>query len=360
MTRTQAKHDERVAAALADLPVVAAAHRAGRIGREKVLALVEVRTPELEAVIADQQDVLVEEMARLRVAEVRRFLRAWQEKARLMVGWTDPDAPIDDTAPRVALDLSPTAFGRWVLDAEMDAEHGQIVANAIGAEVDEMFRVGVFSAADGLTPAERRGQALVNLLTRRALPKMRNGAPVPSIEVICDEKTLLGLPIDGVDDLRTRVLQYASGDPLGLATLGRYLCGARLHRLVIDADGEVLDAGKDVRLANRAQKRALAFRHARHCGFPGCDAPAAWCEGHHIDPYDPDPAHPGGRTDMANLIPLCRYHHHRVHEGGFTLVMTPDGEVTAHRPPDPVTGERCPVTPSLRHRREVEPTARSA
>ena len=35
---------------------------------------------------------------------------------------------------------------------------------------------------------------------------------------------------------------------------------------------------------------------------------------------------------MVNLVPLCRYHHHKVHEGGFTLVLEPDGNVEITRP----------------------------
>lgn len=62
-----------------------------------------------------------------------------------------------------------------------------------------------------------------------------------------------------------------------------------MHRLVITADGEVLGAGKTIRLANRGQRRALRFRHARHCAFPGCEAPIDWCEAHHVTDYDPDP-----------------------------------------------------------------------
>ena len=86
----------------------------------------------------------------------------------------------------------------------------------------------------------------------------------------------------------------------------------------------ILDAGRDIRLANRAQRRALRYRHARHCAFPGCDAPIDWCEAHHIIEWDDE-----GNTNMANLVPLCRYHHHKVHEGGFTLARDP-GTATWH------------------------------
>jgi hypothetical protein len=349
-TRTRCAADVDVARALRTLPVVAAAFRAGRLGRAKVDLLVATRTPELASVFADQEAWLVSEVADLRVCDANRFLRAWQQTARQYIGSVDPDDPVVDTAPRVAVSLAQTFEGRYVLDGEMDAEHGAIVRSAIDAEIDEMHRVGVFGPDDGLSPAERRGQALVQIVARKSRVGVKHGRPRPSVEVICDEKTLIGLPITDEDDLRTRICQHIDGTPLPPASLARLLCGADLHRLVIGADGEVLDAGRDVRLANRAQRRALRYRHARHCAFPGCDAPIDWCEAHHVAEWDPD-----GRTDMINLVPLCRYHHHKVHEGGFTLTLEPTGHVEVHRPPDDL-GRRCRLTPARPWRRVGRPT----
>ncbi len=155
--------------------------------------------------------------------------------------------------------------------------------------------------------------------------------------------------VDGGEDLRARVCELVDGTPVHPVTLGRLLCGARLHRLVVGAVGEVLDAGRDIRYANRAQRRALRFRHAGHCAFPGCDAPDAWCEAHHIEQWEH-----GGLTDMDDLIPLCRFHHHLVHEGGWVLAVTPDGTVTVDRPPQPGEQPRR-VTPVLAHNRPREP-----
>ena len=348
----------QVARALRSMPVVEAAFRSGRLGRAKVDLLVETRTPEVASVFGEQEAWLVSEIADLRVTDANRFLRAWQQAARLFVGSVDPDEPVVESAPRVAVSLAQTFEGRFVLDGEMDAEHGAIVRGAIDAEVDEMYRVGVFGPDDGLSPAERRGQALVQIVTRQARAGMKHGRPRPSVEVICDEKTLQGLPITDTDDLKARICEHADGTPLPPASLARLLCGADLHRLVISAAGEVLDAGKDIRLANRAQRRALRFRHARHCAFPGCAAPNDWCEAHHIDEWDPDPSNEHGRTDMANLVPLCRYHHHAVHEGGYTLTLEPDGHVLVTRPDG-----RCRITPARRWRpvgRRRDPTPASA
>ena len=117
---------------------------------------------------AAQEAYLVDEVADLRVTDAGRFLRAWQQAARQYVGSIDPDEPLDDAAPRVAVKLAQTFDGRFVLDGEMDAEHGTIIRAAIDAEVDEMYRVGIFGPDDGLSPADRRGQALVQIVARKS------------------------------------------------------------------------------------------------------------------------------------------------------------------------------------------------
>ena len=49
----------------------------------------------------------------------------------------------------------------------------------------------------------------------------------------------------------------------------------------------------------------------------------------------------GGRTDLDNLVLLCRYHHVLCHEGGWTLTRQPDGTITATKPePAPRTRPR--------------------
>lgn len=139
-----------------------------------------------------------------------------------------------------------------------------------------MFRVGVFRSADGLTPAQHRGQALIEIVLRNGRAGMKHGEIRPSVEVIVDERTLTGRPIMDLADLASRVCEIVDGGPVAPATVRRFLCEGTAHRLVRSAEGEVLDCGHDIRLANRAQRRALRHRDGG-CGFPGCTAPAAWC-----------------------------------------------------------------------------------
>ena len=65
----------------------------------------------------------------------------------------------------------------------------------------------------------------------------------------------------------------------------------------------------------------------RGCRFPGCDRPPAWTEGHHILHWTD-----GGRTELENLVALCRLHHRAVHEQGWRIHMA-DGIPVVEPPP---------------------------
>jgi hypothetical protein len=90
---------------------------------------------------------------------------------------------------------------------------------------------------------------------------------------------------------------------------------------------DVLNQGRRKRLATDAQHRALALRDGG-CTFPHCTAPPGWTQAHH---YKQD-WHLGGLTDIDDLALLCVFHHHHVHEGGWTLTRTTEGSWTATPP----------------------------
>ena len=71
----------------------------------------------------------------------------------------------------------------------------------------------------------------------------------------------------------------------------------------------------------------MTTRHP-HCAFPGCDQPASVCDIHHIIPRSR-----GGPTRLANLVPLCGFHHlTAIHRWGWSLTLRSDGTTTATSP----------------------------
>jgi hypothetical protein len=121
--------------------------------------------------------------------------------------------------------------------------------------------------------------------------------------------------------------------PLGPDAMARLLCDADICRIVRRGPSQILDLGQPTKAWPASTRRAIVARD-RHCRFPGCDRPPAWCQAHHVQFRH---AH-DGPTNVTNGVLLCSFHHHLVHEGGWTLtfesrtgvvtVVTPDGGAT--------------------------------
>ncbi|MGZ4693329.1 MAG: DUF222 domain-containing protein [Acidimicrobiales bacterium] len=108
------------------------------------------------------------------------------------------------------------------------------------------------------------------------------------------------------------------GDPVVAEAVRHLLCDPRYVALIMNTLGVPLDVGRDRRWPTRAQRRALARRDGG-CVFPGCDAPASWCDAHHVIAWEDL-----GPTELWNLALLCRHHHGVTHRNGWTMTATPD------------------------------------
>jgi hypothetical protein len=104
-----------------------------------------------------------------------------------------------------------------------------------------------------------------------------------------------------------------SGETVALTTVHRLACAAGTLPIVLDSTGQALDLGREQRFYNRRQRRALAARDGG-CMWPGCDRPPSWTEAHHTRRWSD-----GGRTDLADGILLCRHHHLRLHDEGWSI-----------------------------------------
>jgi hypothetical protein len=95
----------------------------------------------------------------------------------------------------------------------------------------------------------------------------------------------------------------------------------------------------------------------RTCAHPDCTVPFDACRIHHVIYWER-----GGRTDLANMVPLCERHHHLVHEGGWTLQLFPDRRTIWRLPDgttyhDGITTDRFKRTPAPRSTRRRTVTA---
>jgi hypothetical protein len=68
-------------------------------------------------------------------------------------------------------------------------------------------------------------------------------------------------------------------------------------RVVLGADGEVLDVGRRQRTIPNQIRRALIVRD-RECAFPGCHRRPRQCHGHHVVSWAQ-----GGPTSLDKALP---------------------------------------------------------
>ena len=119
------------------------------------------------------------------------------------------------------------------------------------------------------------------------------------------------------------LLAQAVPGALSAETFRRIACDCGV--VAVAGDGAGLNIGRRARSIPPAIRRALALRD-RGCRFPGCTH-TRFLHGHHIQHW----LH-GGETGMTNLALLCTFHHHLVHEGGWTVARGESGELAFAAP----------------------------
>lgn len=130
------------------------------------------------------------------------------------------------------------------------------------------------------------------------------------------------------------------GPNLSPETARRLACDATTYTIAVDADGHPRLVDKAAKTVSRRLRRELGIRDDGRCQFPGCDLLGS-LEAHHIVHRE----HHGPNT-LENLVTLCRFHHHVVHEGGYrielllgrVIVHRPDRDPVRHTGPSPTTG----------------------
>ncbi len=162
-------------------------------------------------------------------------------------------------------------------------------------------------------------EALIELVTASSGGQNARSR-LPHITVVVDHDTV----VHGANDHSIR--QSAAGHDVAPETVARLCCDAVIRRVMLDRDGVPINVGRRYRTATDGQWAAIKAVHTG-CAWDGCDAPINWCQAHHIREWEA-----GGITDLANLIPLCSRHHHRVHEGQWQIKLLPDRTLKIYKP----------------------------
>jgi len=122
------------------------------------------------------------------------------------------------------------------------------------------------------------------------------------------------------------VAETSMGIDLPPETVTRLCCDATLQKVVLDNSSVPINVGRKYRTATDSQWAATKAIHDS-CAWINCDRRLSWCQLHHITEWVK-----GGSTDLSNLIPLCNKHHHRVHEGEWSIKLKPDRSLEIFRP----------------------------
>ncbi len=119
---------------------------------------------------------------------------------------------------------------------------------------------------------------------------------------------------------RFGVAELIGTGPIPDSVLARLACDSQITRVVFGPESQVLNVGRTERTYSGHKRRAIIARDL-HCRYPGCDAPPAMSEIHHIEHWVRDT----GETNVATGVLLCWAHHGHVHDAGIEIRRDDDG-----------------------------------
>ncbi|WP_158253149.1 HNH endonuclease signature motif containing protein [Cryobacterium sp. Y62] len=110
---------------------------------------------------------------------------------------------------------------------------------------------------------------------------------------------------------------YIEGNPAPVSaeTIERHLCDTGYLGILFSQTGQPLNVGRDERLFNREQRRALAARDGG-CRWPGCDQSPSWSESHHVENWADL-----GLSNIDHAILLCAHHHMLLHNQHWKILL---------------------------------------
>jgi hypothetical protein len=339
MTPGVAREHVRVAKALRRMPTIAGLFREGKLSYSKVREITRVADVVDEHRLAELAlTATASQLARM-IAGFRSAdgMRIGQQAKRNMLWHEREDGMIDIWA---RLPKEEAALLLAALAAAKD-QFGPPPAkpDPCGEELKASPDASRYSNADALLDVAR--------VFLNTAPEDRSGEDRTLVVVQVSAENLARNVPAGTPEARPAVLDPVRNVPAGTsspesavchidgvgsiepATAQRLACDNPMLGALIDEHGKVLALGRTRRLVSKPLRRALMIRD-KMCRYPGCH------QTRHLDAHHVIPWIQGGRTDLQNLILLCRWHHTAVHEGGVSI--TRDGEGWVFTKPD---GQPC-------------------
>lgn len=318
-----ARADLRLATALESRPLVAAGMRAGRVSTAQarvIVAGVEALPAELgPELAAEAEATLVRYAEQYRPRELRRL-------ARRILDVVAPAIAEAEEATRLEAEEQ-AAREKQSLQFRDLGDGRTRIWGTLPTAVAERLRHYLHAWTSPRKGRRERGRqarayaealaALLEALDPDQMPE-QGGEPTTVVVTMTLEQLLAELATAGVV-VGDGELEISASEARRLA----YQAG--IVPAVLGGKGEVLDLGRRSRLHSRAQRTAIRIRD-RQCRAEGCDAPAAWCEIHHVKPWSE-----GGATTAEDGICACSHHHHLLHDNRYTHEWLPNGDLRFRR-----------------------------
>jgi hypothetical protein len=309
-----AREQVRIARGLEGMPVTREALESGDISLSGVKVLVGTREADPEA-FSRSEETLVEAARIHSMNDLGRVAAYWRQAVE-----REHAARGEETLrEQRSLHASVSLLGMVRVDGNLDPETGESLLTALGAVMDAEARSG---DPDDRTPAQRRADALGEVCRQwlDGSDRPTVAGERPHVTVTVGAEALRGT--DGLSRGTFPTSELDHVGPVAPESARRLACDASVMRVVMAGRSEPLDIGRRTPVVPPAMRRAVIVRD-RHCRFPGCDRPHAWCDAHHVAHWAD-----GGDTAVRNLVLLCRRHHRTVHDrGGFRLELQDDRPV---------------------------------
>ena len=320
---TAAAKDIRTARSLQRMPHTREALATGQLTASAVQMLVSARHAH-PAQFRRSEASLVEAAIRLPAPQLQHAVSHWRQQ----LDWSQGLKDAERLREQRRLKVSTTLFGVVRVDGELDPETGEVMLTALRGYQQAGHRRK--DPDDHRTPTQRRVDALGEIC--------RQWLGAPERSEVAGERPHIAVVVD------LRSLQGGAGHRSELEHVGpvhpevvrRLACDGSVSRIVIDGDSEPLDVGRRTPVVSAPLRRAVIVRD-RHCRFPGCDRPPAWCDAHHVQHWAN-----GGPTALSNLLLLCRRHHRMVHEEGYHLELAERGRLVFRQPDGRELDDRAP------------------
>ena len=347
MSSGTAREHVRVARALPDLPVIRGEFAAGRLSYAKVRALTRIATPATEAGLAELAGPMTANQLERFARAHRQVTRAGDETAQIrrrLVWRFEEDGSLSGTFRLPPLQGAVLLKALRAACADLAGPRGDVSAETPTASSTPAVQTSS-SLADGLVVvaesflAEKVAGAddaeVYQVVVHVGADVLAEGAaPAVATQSGVSAETPAIVPGDSADPARCHV---EDGPAVSISTAQMLGCTAALSWMTHDRGGAVLTLGRRRRRPSAAIRRAARERDGYRCRFPGCESRRV--DLHHIVYWTN-----GGRTDLDNLLSLCKYHHMLVHERGYLIAAPHGGAFTFYRP-DGTPLPACPALP---------------